>query len=109
MTTRFTKLLKNSFFEDNATKTEMTSSDCTIALFKPKTVVGSPLAGIQLVAVLVEPVKQLGPASSLAKKLGFKDMRAAGDEWIMTVLNKPSKAEGLSSLLPFTHDDTGPS
>ncbi|PLW21744.1 hypothetical protein PCANC_02911 [Puccinia coronata f. sp. avenae] len=79
----------------------MTSSDCTIALFKPKTVLGSPLAGIQLVAVLVKPGNQLGPASSLTKKLRFKDTPAAGDKWIMTVLNKPSKAEvKLDSITP---------
>jgi hypothetical protein len=89
--------LDRIFFEDNTTK--MTSSDCTIALFKPKTVLGSPLAGIQLVAVLVKPGNQLGPASSLTKKLRFKDTPAAGDKWIMTVLNKPSKAEG--PFLPF--------
>ncbi|PLW20163.1 hypothetical protein PCASD_17507 [Puccinia coronata f. sp. avenae] len=69
----------------------MTSSDRTIALFKPKTVLGSPLARIQLVAILVKPGNQLGPASSLTKKLRSKDTPAAGDKWMMTVLNKPSK------------------
>jgi prolyl-tRNA synthetase len=73
--------------------------DLKISLFKPKAVAGSPLATIQLVVVVIEPGKDLGPASSLAKKLGFKDMRAAGDDLIMTVLSKPSKAEGLS---PFS-------
>ncbi|PLW20137.1 hypothetical protein PCANC_11668 [Puccinia coronata f. sp. avenae] len=79
----------------------MTSSDRTIALFKPKTVLGSPLARIQLVAILVKPGNQLGPASSLTKKLRSKDTPAAGDKWMMTVLNKPSKAEvKLDSITP---------
>ncbi|KAA1138165.1 hypothetical protein PGTUg99_010950 [Puccinia graminis f. sp. tritici] len=75
--------------------------DLKLSLFKPKAVAGSPLATIQLVVVVIEPGKDLGPASSLAKKLGFKDMRAAGDDLIMTVLNKPSKAEvKLDSITP---------
>jgi hypothetical protein len=72
----------------------MASRNCTIALFKRKMVLGYPLARIQWVAVLVDPGKQLKPASSLAKALGFKDMHTAGDKGIMTVLNKPFKAEG---------------
>ncbi|PLW06751.1 hypothetical protein PCANC_27592 [Puccinia coronata f. sp. avenae] len=40
-------------------------------------------------------------SSSLTKKLRFKDTPAAGDKWIMTVLNKPSKAEvKLDSITP---------
>ncbi|WAQ87860.1 hypothetical protein PtA15_8A767 [Puccinia triticina] len=79
----------------------MSDQDLKISLFKPKAVVGSPLVTILLVVVVIEPGKDLGPASSLAKKLGFKDMRAAGDDLIMTVLNKPSKAEvKLDSITP---------
>ncbi|PLW08091.1 hypothetical protein PCASD_23185 [Puccinia coronata f. sp. avenae] len=66
-----------------------------------KIVLGYPLARIQWVAVLVEPGKQLKPASSLAKELGFKDMHTAGDKGIMTVHNKPFKAEvTLDSITP---------
>lgn len=77
--------------------------DLKLSFFKPKPLIGSPLAEIQLVVVALESTKDLGPASSLGKKLGFKDMRAAGDDLITTVLNKPSKAEATLESITANH------
>ncbi|KAH9463940.1 hypothetical protein Pst134EA_016020 [Puccinia striiformis f. sp. tritici] len=77
--------------------------DHKISIFKPKAVLGSPLISIQAVVVIIEPGKDLGPASSLAKKLGFKDMRSAGDDLIMTVFNKASKSEVTLDCITPNH------
>ncbi|MBW0471126.1 hypothetical protein O181_010841 [Austropuccinia psidii MF-1] len=80
---------------------KMSCDNLKISLFKPKPLAGSPLASIQLVVLAIEQSKELGPASALAKKLGLKDMRAAGDDVIMTVLQKPNKAEvDLQAITP---------
>lgn len=68
--------------------------DIKFLCFKPKAAAGSPLAPIQLVIVAIESTKDVGPASGLGKKLGFKDMRNAADDVIQTVLGVTSKAEG---------------
>ncbi|KAG0140623.1 hypothetical protein CROQUDRAFT_52934 [Cronartium quercuum f. sp. fusiforme G11] len=78
-------------------------ADTKVLFFKPKAAAGSPLASIQLVVVLIESTKDVGPASGLGKKLGFKDMRAAADDVIQTVLGVTSKPEANLESLTQNH------
>lgn len=74
-------------------------ADTKLLFFKPKAAAGSPLATIQLVVVVIESTKDVGPASGLGKKLGFKDMRAAADDVIQSVLGVASKSEGCQHII----------
>ncbi|KAH9814352.1 prolyl-tRNA synthetase [Melampsora americana] len=72
-----------------------------VLFFKPKPTAGSSLASIQLVVLIIESNKDVGPASGLGKKLGFKDMRSANDDLILSILNVNSKSDvTLESLNP---------
>lgn len=56
---------------------------------------------IQLVVAIIESCTDLGPASGLGKKLGFKDMRSAADDVIQSILGVSSKSEvTFESLTP---------
>lgn len=60
--------------------------------FKPK---GGSDAAVRLVLVVAEEDRDIGKASALAKTLGFKDMRAAEEDYIKEVVGE-GKATGES-------------
>ena len=64
--------------------------------FKPK---GGNDAAVKLVMVAAEEDRDIGKASALAKTLGFKDMRAAEEDYIKEVVGE-GKATGGSPLKP---------
>lgn len=63
--------------------------------FKPK---GGNDAAVKLVLVVVEEDRDIGKATALAKTLGFKDMRAAEEDYIKEVVGE-GKATGGSPPL----------
>ena len=62
--------------------------------FKPK---GGNDAAVKLVLVVAEEDRDIGKASALAKTLGFKDMRAAEEDYIKEIVGE-GKATGGSPL-----------
>lgn len=64
--------------------------------FKPK---GGSSDAVKLVLVAAEESKEIGKASALAKTLGFKDMRAAEDDYVREIVGEGKAAGTCSSAL----------